>query len=148
VDYIKINKLDTTRYVYASPESFVSQWPSSKLWFITYSNSFSCYSSGLGYYKGGGAHDVTLSPSCYQYQAGTIMHELMHRVGFHHEHTRPDRDTYVEILWDNIDAGQSYSLTFKCERDGRIIGWSFSFVSFQSQDGRRSTPLRKDPASS
>ncbi|XP_046462727.1 astacin-like metalloendopeptidase isoform X1 [Daphnia pulex] len=78
-DYIKINKLDTT--------------------------AFSCYSSGLGFYKGGGAHDVTLSPSCYQYQAGTIMHELMHRVGFHHEHTRPDRDKYVEILWDKIEAG-------------------------------------------
>jgi hypothetical protein len=77
---------------------------------LTLFNSFSCYSSGLGFYKGGGAHDVTLSPSCYQYQAGTIMHELMHRVGFHHEHTRPDRDKYVEILWDKIEAGQSNSL--------------------------------------
>ncbi|EFX73217.1 hypothetical protein DAPPUDRAFT_325505 [Daphnia pulex] len=76
-DYVKLNNLDT-------PE---------------------CYSIGLGYYKGGGAHEVTFSPSCYQYQAGSIMHELMHRVGFNHEHTRPDRDTYVNILWNNIDAG-------------------------------------------
>jgi hypothetical protein len=33
--------------------------------------------------------------------------------------------------------------------DGIIIGWhQFYFVYFQSQDGRGSTPLRKDPASS
>nr|CAH0106333.1 unnamed protein product [Daphnia galeata] len=61
-----------------------------------------CFSIGIGYYKGEGAHHVTLSPSCYADQAGTIMHELMHRVGFLHEHTRPDRDSYIAILWDNI----------------------------------------------
>jgi hypothetical protein len=33
------------------------------------------------------------------------MHELMHRVGFHHEHTRPDRDTYIDVLWDKISDG-------------------------------------------
>jgi hypothetical protein len=78
---------------------------------LTPPNSFSCYSIGLGYYKGGGAHEITFSPSCYQYQAGTIMHELMHRVGFNHEHTRPDRDTYVDILWNNIDEGRFDLLT-------------------------------------
>ncbi len=85
-------------------------------WWLTFNcglappNSSRC-ESGLGYYKGAGAHDVTLSPSCYQYQAGTVMHELMHRVGFDHEHTRPDRDKYVNILWKNIDASQFNSLT-------------------------------------
>ena len=70
-------------------------------------NRFKC-SSGIGYNKGTGAHVVNFSPACYASQAGTIMHELMHRVGFDHEHTRPDRDTFIEIIWDQITQGKSH----------------------------------------
>lgn len=33
---------------------------------------------------------------------GVTMHELMHAIGFWHEHTRPDRDTYVSVNLDNV----------------------------------------------
>lgn len=35
-----------------------------------------------------------------------IEHEMMHALGFFHEHARPDRDDHVTIHWDNIDPSK------------------------------------------
>lgn len=58
--------------------------------------------------KTGGLQPVLLSKKC-GFQE--ILHELLHAVGFIHEHSRTDRDAYVEVLWPQIQS--PYESQFK-----------------------------------
>ncbi|KRX21719.1 Hepatocyte growth factor-regulated tyrosine kinase substrate [Trichinella nelsoni] len=53
--------------------------------------------------RGGGRQELSLDFGCIDYE--TVIHELMHAVGFWHEHERWDRDNYIQILWNNVDRG-------------------------------------------
>lgn len=37
-------------------------------------------------------------------KVGTIIHELLHALGFVHQHAAINRDSYIKILWENIDS--------------------------------------------
>ncbi|KAJ0172935.1 hypothetical protein K1T71_011111 [Dendrolimus kikuchii] len=61
-----------------------------------------CWSS-VG--KIGGRQEVNLqSPGCLT-KKGTVLHELLHAVGFMHEQSRPERDDFVYIRYNNIKPG-------------------------------------------
>lgn len=43
---------------------------------------------------------VQLAPGCFN--MGTLVHELMHLIGFHHLHLRSDRDEYLDVHNENL----------------------------------------------
>lgn len=50
---------------------------------------------------------IFLAPEC---GVQHILHELLHTLGLIHEHSREDRDDFVEVVWDNIP--DEYHLQF------------------------------------
>jgi len=63
-----------------------------------------CASTDVGY--AGSYYYLLLAPRCWWH--GMILHELGHVIGYLHEHTRPDRDNYVTVKWDNIKKGRGW----------------------------------------
>nr|XP_029733637.1 zinc metalloproteinase nas-7-like [Aedes albopictus] len=67
--------------------------------FISIERSSSGCWSTVG--RTGGRQVVNLQSSCFR-QIGTVLHEFMHALGFLHEHTRHDRDKFVDINYLNV----------------------------------------------
>ncbi|XP_040266284.1 embryonic protein UVS.2-like [Bufo bufo] len=82
-----------------------------------------CYSS-LG--RVGGPQDVSLDRNgCVLH--GVVQHEFNHAVGFQHEHSRSDRDSYVKILWQNIVPGYNASFA-KANTNNLGLEYDYSSV--------------------
>ncbi|KAJ2940189.1 hypothetical protein O0L34_g11753 [Tuta absoluta] len=58
---------------------------------------------------------------------GEIVHEVMHILGFAHEHNRPDRDGHVSIVWDNIKPG--YKKYFEMRSQDALLSLPYDYSS-------------------
>ena len=81
---------------------------------------------------------------------GTVAHEFIHAIGFHHEQNRPDRDKYVKINWHNIRGRMKHnfeiqrgSKTFNVRYDGRSIMHYFSTAFGGSRNTIEAKPVSK-----
>lgn len=57
-----------------------------------------------------GRNDVKLGYSC---SWGSLAHEVMHSLGFFHEHTRSDRDDFIDINWSAVPGEFKHNF-YKC----------------------------------
>ncbi|VDM44031.1 unnamed protein product [Toxocara canis] len=82
--------------------------------------------------RAGGRQELSLDNGCLQYD--TAIHELMHSVGFFHEHERWDRDSYITILWHNIDR-DAYDQFGKVDlSESSYYGQQYDYYSIMHYD--------------
>ncbi|KAL4661067.1 meprin A subunit alpha-like [Arapaima gigas] len=84
---------------------------------------------------------------------GTIMHELLHALGFYHEQSRTDRDDYVDIWWNQVLPGMEHNFV---KYDETLITDQNTPYDYESimhygaysfnKDPRYPTITTKDPA--
>ena len=84
-----------------------------------------CYSNSIG--RDGGQQKINLGDRCETF--GIIVHEIGHAVGFWHEQSRPDRDSYVRINTDNVKDGKVHNFMKRSDHDIDYQGVGYDYRS-------------------
>ena len=88
----------------------------------------SCFSA-IG--RQGGKQRISVGEGC-EYK-GTVMHEMMHALGFFHEQSRTDRDDYVMVLWWNVEPGTMRAKAkSNCMRNNMTKHWNINNQNSQA----------------
>lgn len=91
----------------------------------------------------GGRQPVNLqTPSCLN-KIGTVIHELMHVLGFLHEQNREERDEYVHINHENIR--KSYLKNFRKANRTMSFGVEYDYGSIMHYSKRHSPATVNQP---
>jgi len=103
-------------------------------------------SSPVGYRKGR-VNMVSLGSGCWH--KGSVMHEVGHSMGFDHEQSRPDRDSYVEVVYKNIMEGFEFNFKKRLSSEVDLQGTKYDLESMMhygqlafSKNGQRTIVTR------
>jgi len=87
----------------------------------------------INFFDGGGCYspvgavnriqDVSLGSGCWY--KGTVIHEVLHSLGFWHEQSRTDRDSYIRIISRNIQRGMAYNFNKLTTHEALSLGSSY-----------------------
>ncbi|KAL6732777.1 hypothetical protein Aduo_003499 [Ancylostoma duodenale] len=58
-----------------------------------------------------------------------VVHELIHAIGFNHEHNRYDRDYHVKIHMDNVLQNQTHNFQTVSQYESRTFGFPYDYHS-------------------
>lgn len=83
--------------------------------YVRFVNGAGC-SSWVG--RQGGRQDIVLGSAC---SVGNAVHELGHAIGLWHEQSREDRNSFVQINFQNIETGKESNFTQQIN-DGDDLG--------------------------
>jgi len=101
--------------------------------YVTFENTGTCSSRiGVAFYPFPVSQSIHLG-RC-SHLEGHIKHEMMHTIGFYHEHSRSDRDMYIKILWNNIPP--SYHAQFSTYRWTTGYGEKYDYDSIMHYSSR------------
>ena len=74
----------------------------------------------------GGKQTVNIHQLC---PLSSAIHEFGHAAGLMHEHTRPDRDDYITVLWDNIIKDKRHNFKKRKHQQSYVLNKEFDYES-------------------
>lgn len=95
--------------------------------YIFFRSTNSC-NSKIG--RMGGLQEIGMGYECLRPQ-GVILHEILHAAGLFHEQSRADRDSFVDVLWDNIvkEHFSNFEIRRNTEKDDVLLSLPYDYGS-------------------